>query len=276
MIDPGNFKMMGKHPTIKGICLLAFLAFVCASRVAYAQSSTPWDGFYLGANLGGMNSKVCGNSTFTGAAIDPALDASFSNCSGSGLVGGLQFGENFQFSRLVWGLGVDVVLSSAKDVNSSLNFSGPAPPAGTYLSSGKLNPADFAIVGARVGYGGSLIFPYLRAGGVVTSSRNSTVSYVPIGTTQPIASFSGGKNFNSTGWAAGAGAEIGLNGAWSLSAEYLHVSLGKASSSTSPCAGTASACAAFAGLSLDTSRNAFSANLIRIGINYWFNYWDKP
>ncbi len=55
----------------------------------------------------------------------------------------------------------------------------------------------------------------------------------------PNASFGEGKNFASTGWAAGGGAEIGLNGAWSITAEYLHVSLGKGSSSTAACAGTA-------------------------------------
>jgi outer membrane immunogenic protein len=268
--------MMGKLSTMKGMRRLAVLAFVWA-RVASAQSSTPWDGFYLGANLGDMNSKVCGSSTLSGAGIDPALDTTLTSCSGGGLVGGLQFGENFQFNRLVWGLGVDVVFSRSKDVNSTLNFSGPVPPPGSYSFSGKLSPNDFAIIGGRIGYGGSLIFPYLRAGGVLTSgSRSSSVNYVPVGATESIASFSGGKNFNSTGWAAGGGAEIGLNGAWSISAEYLHVSLGKGSSSATTCAGTASACAAFAGVSLDNSRNAFTANIIRIGINYWFNYWDKP
>jgi hypothetical protein len=70
--------------------------------------------------------------------------------------------------------------------------------------------------------------------------------------------------------------EIGLNGAWSISAEYLHMNLGKGSSSTTTCAGAASACAAFAGISLDNTHNAFTANIFRIGVNYWFNYWDKP
>jgi hypothetical protein len=29
-------------------------------------------------------------------------------------------------------------------------------------------------------------------------------------------------------------------------------------------------------VSLDTTHNTFTANVFRIGINYWFNYWDKP
>jgi outer membrane immunogenic protein len=270
--------MLDRFSSIEGVHRLAFLvALILVAGVASAQNSTPWDGFYLGANLGSMSSKVCGSSTLKGAAIDPTLDTTLASCSGSGLVGGLQFGENFQINRLVLGIGADLLVSGSKDANSNLQFTGPAPPPGIYSFSGKLSPNDFAILGARIGYGGNLIFPYLRAGGVVTSgSKSSTANYTPSGATAPIASFDAGKNFNSTGWAAGGGAEIGLNGAWSISAEYLHVSLGKGSSSATTCSGTASACAPFAGVTLENAHSAFTANIIRVAINYWFNYWDKP
>jgi outer membrane immunogenic protein len=188
----------------------------------------------------------------------------------------LQFGENIQFKKFVFGIGADFVIAKAKNDNSTLQFVGAEPPPGTYSLSGKLKPKDFAIIGGRIGYGGNLLFPYLRAGAVVTGSQSSTLAYSPIGTTTPVASFGGGKNFNSTGWAAGAGAEMGLNGAWSISAEYLHISLGKGSSSTATCAGAATACSPFASVSLEATHNAFTANVIRIGINYWFDYWDKP
>lgn len=251
-------------------------ALVLMAAPASAQNAAAWDGFYLGASLGGLNTKVCGSSALTGMNIDPAT-STFTHCSSGGLAGGLQFGENFQIKRLVFGIGADVVISGAKSDNSTLQFTGAAPPPGTYSLSGKSSPKDFAILGGRVGYGGRLLFPYVRAGAVVTTgSQSSTLAYIPQGTATPAASFDAGKNFNSTGWAAGAGAEIGLNGAWSISAEYLHMSLGKGSSSTSTCAGAAAACSAFAGVSLDSTHNSFTANVIRIGINYWFNYWDKP
>lgn len=262
---------------MKGVRLFVYLMLLLASTVASAQSSTPWDGFYLGANVGSLSSKVCTTSTLDGAGIDPTIAKAFTGCSGSGLAGGLQFGENFQLNRLVLGVGVDLLVSSSNAASSTSSFTGPAPPAGTYSFSGKLSPNDFAIIGGRIGYGGNLIFPYVRAGGVVTTgSKSTTLNYTPAGTTAPVASFSGGKNFNSTGWAAGGGAEIGLNGAWSISAEYLHMSLGKGSNSTTTCAGAAGACAAFAGVSLENSHSSFTANVFRIGINYWFNYWDKP
>jgi outer membrane immunogenic protein len=250
-------------------------ALVFSAGVASAQSTTPWDGFYLGASLGGENTKFCGSSVLTGLNIDPATSI-FTRCSSGGLVGGLQFGEDFQIKRLVLGIGADFVISQAKSDSATLQFMGAAPPSGTYSLSGKLSPKNFAIISGRIGYGGKVFFPYVRAGAVVTGSQSSTLAYVPPGATTPVASFDGGKNFNSTGWAAGTGAEIGLNGAWSISAEYLHMSLGKGSSVASTCAGAASACLAFAGVSLDTTHNNFTANVIRIGINYWFDYWDKP
>ena len=251
------------------------LTFFLMGGVASAQSTTPWDGFYLGASLGGENARVCSTSTLSGMNIDPTT-TTFSRCSSGGFAGGLQFGENFQIKRLVFGIGADAVFSQANDDNSTLKFAGAAPPPGTYSFSGKLSPKDFAIIGGRIGYGGNLVFPYVRAGAVVTGSQSSTLAYTPTGASAPIASFGGGKNFNSSGWAAGAGAEIGLNGAWSISGEYLHMSLGKGSNSTTTCAGAANACSTFAGVSLDNTHNSFTANIIRIGINYWFNYWDKP
>ncbi|HEY2529995.1 MAG TPA: outer membrane beta-barrel protein [Xanthobacteraceae bacterium] len=253
----------------------ALLALFLMARAAFAQNTAAWDGFYLGASLGDENSNACNSSVLTGLNIDPAT-STFTSCSSSGLVGGLQFGENIQFKRLVVGIGADVVISEAKNNSSTLQFTAAAPPPGTYSLSGKFSPKDFAIIGGRIGYGGNLLFPYIRAGAVVTGSQSSTLAYIPAGTTAPVASFSGGKNFNSTGWAAGTGAEIGLNGAWSISAEYLHMNLGKGSSSTTTCAGIASACSVFTGVSLDNTHNAFTANVFRIGINYWFNYWDKP
>jgi outer membrane immunogenic protein len=252
-------------------------ALLLTAGVASAQSTPSWDGFYLGASLGGESTNVCNSSVLTGMNIDPAT-STLSRCSSGGLVGGLQFGENFQFKRLVFGIGADVVISEAKSDSSTLQFMGAAPPPGTYSLSGKSSPKDFAIVGGRIGYGGNVFFPYVRAGAVavIAGSQSTTLAYIPAGTSTPVASFDGGKNFNSTGWAAGAGAEIGLNGAWSISAEYLHMSLGKGSSPTSTCAGAVSACSAFAGVSLETTHNTFTANVFRIGINYWFNYWDKP
>jgi len=39
------------------------------------------------------------------------------------------------------------------------------------------------------------------------------------------------------------------------------------------CSGSASKCAAFSGITLDSGHEGYSANIIRIGVTYWFDYW---
>ena len=38
--------------------------------------------------------------------------------------------------------------------------------------------------------------------------------------------------------------------------------------------GLRAACAAFSAITLDTMGNGLTANLFRVGINYWFDYWN--
>lgn len=242
--------------------------------VASAQSDTPWNGPYLGVSAGSGRGDTCTRSTLNAATLDSAA-LTLTRCPSGGLIGGVEFGDNFQSKRLLWGVAADVDAWSTKDSNPSLKYAGGALPAGTYANSGKLSPDGFIIVGPRIGYAGNLWLPYLRAGALIAAgSRDSTLSYTPAGSTRPTASFSEAKDFASAGWVAGGGAEIGLNGAWSISAEYLHVNLGKGPNLTSACNGPASACAGFSGISLDSTRGDFTANIFRIGISYWFRYWE--
>src|ERR1700684_4252032 len=127
---------------MKNLFGIAFLlALILTTSHASAQS-TQWDGFYLGASLGGENSKVCSTATLKGLNIDPTT-TTFSGCSSGGLVGGLQFGDTFQIKLLVLGLGADVVLSEAKNNTPTLSFVGASPPPGTYSLAGKTSPRDF-------------------------------------------------------------------------------------------------------------------------------------
>ena len=256
--------------------LLGLLAMLSISGAAYAQSDYAWDGVYAGFNAGEGSNNTCNSWSLNGATVDPTITDAFSNrnCpNNSTFVGGVQIGDNFQYKRLVWGFGAEFGYWSAKNHNRSLNYMGNVSPPGTYAFSGKLSPSGFGIIGPRIGYAGDHWMPYLRVGSILTGgSHNSTLSYTPAGTKIPTASFSGGKNFTSTGWVAGGGVGLVLSGPWSLSAEFLHLNLGNGSNSTTTCTGTASACAAFSGVSLDSTHNSFTANMFRIGINYWFWY----
>jgi outer membrane immunogenic protein len=254
----------------------ALLFMVSIAGTVCAQSNYSWDGVYAGLNAGGASNSTCNSWSLNGAAIDPTIAAAFSNrtCpNNSTFVGGVQIGDNFQYKRFLWGFGAEFDDWSAKNHNQTLKYTGNVPPPGTYTFSGKLSPSGFAVIGPRIGYAGDNWMPYLSVGTIITGgSHNSTLSYTPTGTTTSSASFSGGKNFASIGWVAGGGIELVLSGPWSISAEYLHINLGNGSNTASTCTGTASACAAFSGVSLDSIHNSFTANMFRIGINYWFWY----
>jgi outer membrane immunogenic protein len=249
----------------------------CLAEIAPARPDIPWNGGYLGVHLGDASSSTCNSWALNAATFDSTTASQFyqRECfTSSAFVGGVQLGENFQHNRLLWGVGADLDFWHSKERTQSLGYLGGVLPAGTYAYSSKENPSGFAVVGPRIGYAGDTWMPYLKAGAVINvGSHNSTFFYTPLGTNKPIASFSGGKDFSTTGWAAGGGIELGLNGAWSITAEYLHMSLGQGSDTTSMCSGTVLACAAFAGVTFNNTHEGFSANVFRVGVSYYFQYW---
>jgi opacity protein-like surface antigen len=256
----------------------AALAFFVLAGIASARPDIPWDGFYFGTHVGDALSSTCDQWALTGATLGTGTAAEIGglDCSKNGaLVAGLHLGENFQFGRLVWGVGGDLDYSRPKDNTQSLQYSGAIPPPpGAYSFSNKPNPSGFAVIGPRVGYGGDTWLPYLTTGAVIAiGSHDSTLFYSPTGGARPSASFDGGSNFSTVGWVSGAGVELGLNGAWSISAEFLHTNIAKGSAATTNCAGSASICAAFSGIYFDSGHDGYRASIIRIGVTYWFDYW---
>ena len=250
----------------------ALLALTSVAGAAFAQSDNPWNGIYAGANAGDVRNGACVSGTLNAGSVATTFNQLCP--SGGSLAYGVQIGDDFQYKKFVLGFSADLDLGSTKSQSQSATATGAAPPAGTYTLSGKLDPTTFGLLGLRVGYASLRWLPYLKAGAIIAGgSHNSTLSYTPPGAVKPTASFNGGKNYSSAGWAAGGGVEYGFNGPWSISLEYLRANLGKGSSSTATCSGLAAACAEFSGISFDSSHNSFTADIIRIGVNYWFDYW---
>jgi outer membrane immunogenic protein len=258
-----------KTPARRCTVLLA----LALAGAASARTDIPWDGFYFGGNVGDASASSCNGWALHGAALDPAITSQ--DCSkSSALLGGVQLGETFQTQRLVWGIGADLDFWGAKSLNQSLKYSGAVPAAGTLAFSSKQGPRGFAVIGPRIGYAGDTWLPYVRVGAIIAlGSRDSTLFYTPTAGTKPTASFGGGPDFSTTGWVAGGGFELGLNGAWSITAEYLHANLGKGANSAAACSGIAAACGGFSGIFFDNTHEGVSANLFRVGVTYWFGYW---
>jgi outer membrane immunogenic protein len=256
-----------------GAWILLGIGGVVIVRTAHAQSGNVWDGVYVGVNAGAAHGSTCNQWTPGGSGSDAPLTNN--DCVGSAVVGGFQIGDNMQYGRVAWGLGADIDVWHATNSNSAVTYSGGSVPHGNYVFSDRVAPKGFALLGPRIGYAGNQWMPYLRAGAMVPFGKHdNTLYYRPTGAANSTASFDGGKSFSSAGWAAGAGAEWGLKGAWSISAEYLHASFGKASGAVAGCGGTAANCAAFSGISFGDVHDASHANILRIGISYWFSYWN--
>ena len=258
----------------------AILAFASLAGAASAQdiitttSDTYWRGFYAGGNLGGAWNSTCNSWTPANGISNPTIATAFynRNCpNNSTFIGGVQIGYNFQKNKLVWGFGLDYEFLSSKNRSRSITYAGASPPpVGTYTFSGKLSPDGFAVLGPRIGYVVDNWLPYFRIGGVFTSgSHHSTATFTDASGT---ASFSAGKNFDTSGFGAGFGVEYALQAPWSLRAEYTYVNLSKGSNSVTSCSGTAATCTRFANVSLDNINHSLTFNIFRVGFNYKFTF----
>jgi outer membrane immunogenic protein len=138
-----------------------------------------WSGPYAGLNLGYEWGKVSNSST------DP-----------SGLMGGGQFGYNWQNGQFVFGGETDLQLSSADDTFAPYKFSNPW----------------FGTLRARVGYALNNIL-FFGTGGLAYGDVKGELNALTETKTE-------------LGWTIGAGMEVGFTPNWSAKAEYLYMDLG--------------------------------------------------
>ena len=255
------------------ILALASIAGAASAQDVITTAGTHWGGFFVGGNIGGAWNNTC-NTWEPGTVITgtPVLANTFynRNCPNNGtFIGGVQLGYMFQSDQWVWGLGLDYEIWSAKNHNRSFTYTGaPPPPDGTYAFSGKNSPNGLILLGPRVGYSIDQWLPYFRIGGVFTSgSHTSTASFTDANGTS---SFTGGKNYNSSGFNAGFGLAYALGNQWALAGEYNYINLGKGKNTVTTCTGSAATCAEFGNLSLNNIHNSLTANMFRVSINYGF------
>lgn len=255
---------------------------------AYGHPSTQpvyrWTGFYLGGNIGGGWSTADVNYT----ANDPATALLFSSGNRgqppassfktSGVLGGLQFGYNYQVNRN-WLVGLET------DFEWS-GMSGSATSSGSYLgivpftASADEHIRWFGTLRGRLGY---LPTPNLLAyvtGGFAYGKVEHSGRYVDVSTNDlgvkvsPFGAycaggatcFAGTSSSVDTGWTLGAGLEYAVWQNWTLKAEYLYVSLDNTTmTETALMANGASTPASF-----DANFGRTDLNIVRVGVNYHF------
>lgn len=156
-----------------------------------------WTGFYVGGTLGGVWSRSSASSAnYFGPGVDD---------NGTGVIGGLEAGYNWQTANWVLGIEGDISFSSLNRTASG--FFG----ADTYQSR-----LDWlSTVRGRVGYAFDRWLVYGTGGGAFAQLKDAY--------TAPGFPFVAEPSSTVGGWTAGGGVEYAVADHWTVKAEYLHV-----------------------------------------------------
>ena len=169
-----------------------------------------WSGLYVGAHIGGAWS----NSTLTSNTIGTSWDT-----GGTGFIGGLQAGYNFQAGNFLFGVEGDF------DWTTFAGTSGPvATPLGNLQASASIN--WISTVAARFGITSDRFLVYGKIGGgwVQSSAALSVVNGGAIWT----------GSRTDGGWLVGAGMEYAFASNWTAKLEYNYIGLSNSTISTPP------------------------------------------
>jgi outer membrane immunogenic protein len=222
-----------------------------------------WSGFYLGANVGAIGSTGRGIHQ----CINPAGVLNGVGCdvipngdlSGTGVLGGLQAGYNWQSGQWVFGVEGDGQGTSLKSSTTTVGAfplnGGGADPAGTlFTTSARLD--WLATARARVGFASGAALFYVTGGGAFGGVRTATNLIGPVN------AYPSSASSTRSGWTAGGGIEWGFAPQWSAKVEGLYYDLGSVTS-----LGTSVPL-----ITAFTEGNRYEINgwIARVGVNYRF------
>lgn len=200
-----------------------------------------WSGIYIGVN-GGWGWGTA-KWTVPPTTVFPAGQSSQLNDNG-GVIGGT-VGANFQTGAFVFGVEGDWDYSGINTGTSSTICSalGSCQTGNNWLST----------LRGRIGVAADRLLFYGTGGGAFANMQ-TTLNGVTSTKTQ-------------TGWTAGVGAEWAFAENWTAKLEYLYIGLGNI---TGVC--TTSVCTGNNGGNPVPGTVSLTANLVRVGVNYKFNF----
>lgn len=225
-----------------------------------------WYGFYIG---------VQGGYGWGRDAINLTPDANYAPAAAAGVfptslagdprgpLGGIQFGSNWQFGRLVVGTASDFSFSDIKASQTSFTTIPGFSPV-TTLGTQKLEWLSTTRI--RVGYAVADTLLLYGTGGLA-DGRASASSSITVTGCPGFGNCPAGSNAKTLwGWAVGGGMEYAM-GRWSLNVEYIHYDLGHLNYNITDATFPSGFIAA---------STKFSGDVVRGGINYRFDWtpWE--
>jgi outer membrane immunogenic protein len=204
-----------------------------------------WTGFYVGANAGFIRSTAAATDLNDWWHYNETIHS-----SGSGLLGGVQAGYNYQVGAFVFGLEADLAASSADAKASTLN--------GDRIDQHKTSA--LGTVRGRIGYAFDRTLFYVTGGLAYANVKNRVFDKG-----QPVTS-----NAETSGWragyAVGGGIETAIDKNWTVKLEGLYYNVGHSSAQF----------VATRAQFVDDTRTTYAFKskndgaLARIGVNYKF------
>jgi outer membrane immunogenic protein len=240
---------------------------LCAASPAIAQEQTPWSGWYVGANLGGVWGDASASvlaGPGTGPAVIPPVDvtaingASTGSSNTSGFTGGVEGGFNWFSNGILFGIetdwgAMDIAQDATRTVNSAISITPPV----VYNLHNSVHTDWVWTLRPRFGFASADWLVYGTVGLAVTDVKNS-LTYADTKATPRTASSS--SSDTKSGWVAGLGGAYAFSPQWSLKGEWLYTDFG-----------TVSATAATSdGFVTTTSSASVRGNLFRVGVDYRF------
>ncbi|SDQ89829.1 outer membrane immunogenic protein [Rhizobiales bacterium GAS113] len=228
------------------LALLAIDAAASAADLPLRQPATlpaapSWTGFHLGLNAGGAIGE--GRSDFNLAGFRPP---SF-GISSRGAVGGAEAGYDWQAGPLVLGLEADFELSGLQGSRTTPCL---PPICGLVTATYTQKLPWFGTLRPRIGYSGGSWLLYATGGFAYAQlDTDATAAFGPFVATH-------NRSETRNGWTLGGGAEVEFAPRWTAKIEYLHVDLGRRT--------TTFVLPSFS----NASRLDF--NLVRTGVNFHF------
>src|SRR5712671_1980970 len=223
------------------------------ARPVVAPLGYNWNGFYIGAHLGGAWASRDFTQTFG------IVEAG--NHKPSGIMGGGQIGYNWQFAPN-WLLGVEADVSGA-DLKDTVSTTSPGGAVVNWRDKIDL----FGTVRGRLGY---VIDNWLLygTGGFAWVDDKFTRTQAVAGPLSPAAGLVVSNSNTATGWVAGAGVEWGFARSWTARVEYLHIDVeGQTLGFTTPVGpGGGAGIGAFA-----VNEGHLTIDTVRAGVNFLFN-----
>lgn len=164
-----------------------------------------WTGFYVGGNLGaGWNNASFSNS---------ASSAFSTTTTATTLLGGAQFGANYQFGPSGVLVGAEAMFDWLANTKNSITATN-----GGSVATATINNRWITTATGKLGYAWERVLFYGKGGFAWISSSNSSAT---------INGTAFGLSSNSTnwGWTGGLGVEWAFAGNWSVRAEYDFIGL---------------------------------------------------